>query len=284
MKKLFYALILIGLAGCGQQETIIPDHLKIIGFTRFYGMSEDVSSVTYQLGNGGERKVLFQKDGLIDQIVTEEFDEAQRQKVVNVDKYIYKYKDDVLTETIQRNNSSISERKTYYMRGLPIMRESELGTEKWEYDSADRITSYYKNDTLFQQTTYMLDSAFKDKWTEDCIYDEYEDEYVYLKTYYDNENKVIYKDCFTGVERSFEYREVYQYDKDGSWRVGQTFDIDIEPYRFRKYNKYGDFVGDFYTTVQYTYDSNGNWIKKIEDDPHSDIHEETIRIITYWED
>lgn len=284
MKKLFYVLILIGLVGCGQQETNIPDDLKIIGFTRFNGMSEDVSSVTYQLGNGGERKVLFQKDGLIDQIVTEEFDEAQRQKVVNVDKYIYKYKDDVLTETIQRNNSSISERKTYYMRGLPIMRESELGTEKWEYDSADRITAYYKNDTLFQQTTYMLDSAFKDKWTEDCIYDEYEDEYVYLKTYYDNENKVIYKDCFTGVERSFEYREVHQYDKDGSWRVGQTFDIDIEPYRFRKYNKYGDFVGDFYTTVQYTYDSNGNWIKKIEDDPHSDIHEETIRIITYWED
>lgn len=284
MKKLFYMLVLIGLVGCGQQETKIPDDLKIIGFTRFNGMSEDVSSVTYQLGNGGERKVLFQKDGLIDQIVTEEFDEAQRQKVVNVDKYIYKYKDDVLTETIQRNNSSISERKTYYMRGLPIMRESELGTEKWEYDSADRITAYYKNDTLFQQTTYMLDSAFKDKWTEDCIYDEYEDEYVYLKTYYDNENKVIYKDCFTGVERSFEYREVHQYDKDGSWRVGQTFDIDIEPYRFRKYNKYGDFVGDFYTTVQYTYDSNGNWIKKIEDDPHSDIHEETIRIITYWED
>jgi len=158
--------------------------------------------------------VLFQKDGLIDQIVTEEFDEVKRQKVVNVDKYLYTYKDDVLIETIQINNSSVSERKTYYMKGLPIMRESELGIEKWEYDSADRITAYYKNDTLFQQTIYMLDSVFEDKWTEDCIYDEYEyedeyeDEYEYHKTYYNDKNEVIYTDCFTGEERSFEYRQV----------------------------------------------------------------------------
>ena len=73
MKKLFYALILIGLVGCGKNKTTIPDNLRVYEsvydqeyhFDGAYGASEikpfggmfgKVKQVISPLSNGGEER------------------------------------------------------------------------------------------------------------------------------------------------------------------------------------------------------------------------------------
>ena len=65
MKKLFYALILIGLVGCGAKETLLPDKIKVYQIYEYdnnYGTEEqlpfgglrgEVKQIVKLIGNGG---------------------------------------------------------------------------------------------------------------------------------------------------------------------------------------------------------------------------------------
>ena len=182
MKKLFYALILIGLAGCGAKETLLPDKIKVYQIYEYdgkYGMIEqppfdglkgEVKQVVNHIENGGTETYTFHRNGLIDEISTDVFDAESKQNKIDKIKYNYKYKDDILYRTILKNGSKIHEDKTYYRNGLPMLRESNGGTENWNHDNEGRLTSYSRNGKVIFEKKYMLNSAYEGKWIEEYHY------------------------------------------------------------------------------------------------------------------
>ena len=90
----FYALILIGLAGCGTKETALPENIKIYQIYEYDN-------------NSGTETYTYHRNGLIDEITTDAFDPTSKQNKIDRIKYIYKYEDDVLYRTIQKNGTTI---------------------------------------------------------------------------------------------------------------------------------------------------------------------------------
>ena len=293
MKKLFCALVLIGLVGCGAKETVLPDNIKVYQIYEYdgkYGMIEqspfdglkgEVKQVVNHIENGGTETYTFHRNGLPDKISTDVFDAASKQNKIEKIKYAYKYKDDVLYRTILKNGSKIHEDKTYYRNGLPILRESNAGTENWSHDHEGRMTSYSRNGKVLFEKKYMLNSAYEGKWIEEYLY--MDKPYLKSITNYNNANQITSIDNYTFNEPdsdnplinpwTYTYTEEYYYKRDGSYSTD-----------YAAYDKFGNPEGDRYCAIQYEYDMNENWIKKITDFWHSGNHTEEYREITYWED
>lgn len=280
MKKLFYILILIGFVGCGRHETNLPDNLleyKIYEYDGSYGMYKKipfdgcrgiVKQIVYLTGNGGTETYTFHKNGMIDEITTDQFDNKSLKNIVDKTKFIYKYNDGVLSRTIQKNGSKIHTDKTYYRDGLPLARESKTGKERWEYDNQGRLLAYYRNDNLLLEKKYMLETGYEGQWIEENNYESN----LYIVRNYGSSGKIIRIDYYEGNTKEYSYSDEYEYDNDGSYTDGYSY-----------YDKYGNIEGDRHHTAQYEYDANGNWTKKITDFWHSGNHSEEIREITYWE-
>lgn len=279
MKKLFYMLLLIGLVGCSQQGTILPDNLKeykIYEYDNSYGMYEKVpfdglhgkvKQIVYHTENGGTETYTFHKNGMINEITTDQFDDTSLKNKVDKTKFIYKYNNGVLSRTILKNGSKIHTDKTYYREGLPLARESKAGKEKWEYDNQGRLVAYYRNEELLMDKKYMLESAYEGKWIEENNYKLS----LYFVTHYDADDRVIRVDYYNGVTKEFSYSNKYEYYENG-YTDGYSY-----------YDKYGNLEGDRHHTIQYEFDGAGNWTKRITDFWHSENHSEEIRKIIYWE-
>lgn len=289
MKKLFYALILIGLAGCGTKETALPENIKIYQIFEYdnnYGTEEqlpfgglrgEVKQIVKHIGNGGTETYTYHRNGLIDEITTDAFDPTSKQNKIDRIKYIYKYEDDVLYRTIQKNGTTLHEDKTYYRNGIPMLRESNAGTEKWNYDNEGRLISYIRNDEILLEKKYMLNSAYEGKWIEEYRY--MDKPYKKSKTNYNHANQIISIEHFTFDHFDdsdnpwmWIYADEYSYNSDGSYYNG-----------YESYDRFGNLEGDRHHTIRYEFDEAGNWTKKITDFWHSENHSEEIRKITYWE-
>ena len=289
MKKLFYALILIGLAGCGTKETALPENIKIYQIFEYdnnYGTEEqlpfgglrgEVKQIVKHIGNGGTETYTYHRNGLIDEITTDAFDPTSKQNKIDRIKYIYKYEDDVLYRTIQKNGTTLHEDKTYYRNGIPMLRESNAGTEKWNYDNEGRLISYIRNDEILLEKKYMLNSAYEGKWIEEYRY--MDKPYKKSKTNYNYANQIISIEHFTFDHFDdsdnpwmWIYADEYSYNSDGSYYNG-----------YESYDRFGNLEGDRHHTIRYEFDEAGNWTKKITDFWHSENHSEEIRKITYWE-
>ena len=290
MKKLFYALILIGLVGCGAKETLLPDKIKVYQIYEYdnnYGTEEqlpfgglrgEVKQIVKHIGNGGTETYTFHRNGLIDEISTDVFDPTSKQNKIDRIKYIYKYEDDVLYRTIQKNGSKIHEDKTYYRNGLPMLRESKAGTEKWNFDNEGRLISYIRNDDILLEKKYMLNSAYEGKWIEEYRY--MDTPYKKYVTNYNHQNQITGIELFTFDQFDdsddpwmWIYTEEYSYNSDGSYYNDQA-----------SYDRFGNLEGTRFGSIQYVYDVNGNWIKKISDTWQPEEHSEEYREIIYWGD
>ena len=290
MKKLFYALMLIGLVGCGAKETLLPDKIKVYQIYEYdnnYGTEEqlpfgglrgEVKQIVKHIGNGGTETYTFHRNGLIYEISTDVFDPTSKQNKIDRIKYIYKYEDDVLYRTIQKNGSKIHEDKTYYRNGLPMLRESNAGTEKWNFDNEGRLISYIRNDNILLEKKYMLNSAYEGKWIEEYRY--MDNPYKKYKTNYNHANQITSIEHFTFDHFDdsdnpwmWIYAEEYSYNSDGSYYTDN-----------RSFDKFGNLEGDGYCSIQYEYDVNSNWIKKISDTWQTEEHTEEYREIIYWGD
>lgn len=294
MKKLFYALILIGLVGCGAKETLLPDKIKVYQIYEYdnnYGTEEqlpfgglrgEVKQIVKHIGNGGTETYTFHRNGLIDEISTDVFDPTSKQNKIDRIKYIYKYEDDVLYRTIQKNGSKIHEDKTYYRNGLPMLRESKAGTEKWNFDNEGRLISYIRNDDILLEKKYMLNSAYEGKWIEEYHY--MDKPYLKSKTNYNDANQITSIDYYTLNDPddrdnplinpwTYSFTEEYYYNRDGSYSTDYV-----------AFDKFGNLEGDRHSAIKYEYDEHNNWTKRITDYWHSDYHTEEYRDITYWED
>ena len=99
MKKLlFYILFFIGLAGCGQKGTNLPDKIKVYQIYEYdnsYGMEEqlpfgglrgEVKQIVNHIENGGTETYTFHRNGLIDEISTDVFDaeSARNDNALNI--------------------------------------------------------------------------------------------------------------------------------------------------------------------------------------------------------
>ena len=287
MKKLlFYILFFIGLAGCGQKGTNLPDKIKVYQIYEYdnsYGMEEqlpfgglrgEVKQIVKHIGNGGTETYTFHRNGLIDEISTDVFDAESKQNKIDKIKYNYKYKDDILYRTIQKNGSKIHEDKTYYRNGLPMLRESNAGTEKWNFDNEGRLTSYSRNGDVLLEKKYMLNSAYEGQWIEEHYYQGYgvDGEYYIEIINYNNANQITHIEHYNGNSKELSYKTEYTYRMDGSY-----YDD------FCSFDKYGNLEGNRYEANEYEYDINGNWIKKISTIWHTDKHSEEIREIIYWD-
>lgn len=289
MKKLFYVLILIGLAGCGTKETALPENIKIYQIFEYdnnYGTEEqlpfgglrgEVKQIVKHIGNGGTETYTYHRNGLIDEITTDAFDPTSKQNKIDRIKYIYKYEDDVLYRTIQKNGTTLHEDKTYYRNGIPMLRESNAGTEKWNYDNEGRLISYIRNDEILLEKKYMLNSAYEGKWIEEYRY--MDKPYKKSKTNYNHANQITSIEHFTFDHFDdsdnpwmWIYADEYSYNSDGSYYNG-----------YEAYDRFGNLEGDRHHTIRYEFDEAGNWTKKITDFWHSENHSEEIRKITYWE-
>lgn len=289
MKKLFYTLILIVLAGCGTKETALPENIKIYQIFEYdnnYGTEEqlpfgglrgEVKQIVKHIGNGGTETYTYHRNGLIDEITTDAFDPTSKQNKIDRIKYIYKYEDDVLYRTIQKNGTTLHEDKTYYRNGIPMLRESNAGTEKWNYDNEGRLISYIRNDEILLEKKYMLNSAYEGKWIEEYRY--MDKPYKKSKTNYNHANQITSIEHFTFDHFDdsdnpwmWIYADEYSYNSDGSYYNG-----------YESYDRFGNLEGDRHHTIRYEFDEAGNWTKKITDFWHSENHSEEIRKITYWE-
>lgn len=290
MKKLFYALILIGLVGCGAKETLLPDKIKVYQIYEYdnnYGTEEqlpfgglrgEVKQIIKHLGNGGTETYTFHRNGLIDEISTDVFDPTSKQNKIDRIKYIYKYEDDVLYRTIEKNGSKIHEDKTYYRNGLPMLRESKAGTEKWNFDNEGRLISYIRNDYFLLEKKYMLNSAYEGKWIEEYLY--MDNPYKKYVTHYNHQNQITGIELFTFNQFDdsddpwmWINTEEYSYNRDGSYSNDHA-----------SYDRFGNLKGDGYCSIQYEYDIYSNWIKKISDTWQTEEHTEEYREIFYWEE
>ena len=290
MKKLFYALILIGLVGCGAKETLLPDKIKVYQIYEYdnnYGTEEqlpfgglrgEVKQIVKHIGNGGTETYTFHRNGLIDEISTDVFDPTSKQNKIDRIKYIYKYEDDVLYRTIQKNGSKIHEDKTYYRNGLPMLRESKAGTEKWNFDNEGRLISYIRNDYFLLEKKYMLNSAYEGKWIEEYLY--MDNPYKKYVTHYNHQNQITGIELFTFNQFDdsddpwmWINTEEYSYNRDGSYSNDHA-----------SYDRFGNLKGDGYCSIQYEYDIYSNWIKKISDTWQTEEHTEEYREIFYWEE
>ena len=296
MKKLFYMLVLIGLVGCGKNKPAIPDNLRVYEsvydqeyhfdgaygareIKPFGGMFGIIKQVISPLANGGEKKILYHRNGLIDEIATSSFDESTRQNLVDEVKYLYKYSDDVLLRTVLKNGSSVYEDKTYYRNRLPMLRESRAGTEKWGYDNEGRMTTYHRNDTLMLEKSYMLDTSYEEKWIEEYRYNPDNGRYSKAVTNFNDVGQIIEIKYYESGE--YLYSEEYEYNDDGSYEFYSSGEFG---YWHIRHDKFGNFAGDRSMELKFEYDSLGNWIKKIEDSWMSaELHDTEIRQITYWE-
>ena len=294
MKKLFYALILIGLVGCGAKETLLPVKIKIYQIYEYdnsYGMEEqlpfgglrgEVKQIVNHIENGGTETYTFHRNGLIDEISTDVFDAESKQNKIDKIKYNYKYKDDILYRTIQKNGSKIHEDKTYYRNGLPMLRESNAGTEKWNFDNEGRLISYIRNDDILLEKKYMLNSGYEGKWIEEYHY--MDKPYLKSITNYNDANQITSIDNYTFNDPddsdnplinpwTYTYTEEYYYNRDGSYSTDYV-----------AFDKFGNLEGNRHCAIEYEYDEHNNWTKRITDYWHSEYHTEEYRDITYWED
>lgn len=80
--------------GCGAKETELPDKIKVY---QIYEYDNNYGTETYT----------YHRNGLIDEITTDAFDPTSKQNKIDRIKYIYKYEDDVLYRTIQKNGTTI---------------------------------------------------------------------------------------------------------------------------------------------------------------------------------
>ena len=294
MKKLFYALILIGFVGCGAKETVLPDNIKVYQIYEYdgkYGMIEqppfdglkgEVKQVVNHIENGGTETYTFHRNGLIDEISTDVFDAESKQNKIDKIKYNYKYKDDILYRTILKNGSKIHEDKTYYRNGLPMLRESNGGTENWNHDNEGRLTSYSRNGKVIFEKKYMLNSAYEGKWIEEYHY--MDKPYLRSITNYNDANQITSIDNYTFNDPdesdnplinpwTYTYTEEYYYNRDGSYSTDYV-----------AFDKFGNLEGTRECAIEYEYDEHNNWTKRITDYWHSEYHTEEYRDITYWED
>lgn len=294
MKKLFYMLVLIGLVGCGAKETLLPVKIKIYQIYEYdnsYGMEEqlpfgglrgEVKQIVNHIENGGTETYTFHRNGLIDEISTDVFDPTSKQNKIDRIKYIYKYEDDILYRTIQKNGSKIHEDKTYYRNGLPMLRESKAGTEKWNFDNEGRLISYIRNDDILLEKKYMLNSGYEGKWIEEYHY--MDKPYLKSITNYNDANQITSIDNYTFNDPddsdnplinpwTYTYTEEYYYNRDGSYSTDYV-----------AFDKFGNLEGNRHCAIEYEYDEHNNWTKRITDYWHSEYHTEEYRDITYWED
>lgn len=280
MKKLFYALILIGLVGCGSNEGTLPENLRMYTsaydsqdsygtdeIKPFQGLHGNVKQISYPLHNGGNETITFHRNGFVDEISNSSFNEDAKQNIVEAIKYSYKYEDDILHMTITENDVTVYEDRTYYRLGLPILRESKVGTEKWHYDYEGRLTHYYRNDTLLMEKRYVLgDGGYGDSI----------EEYDYRRnlhsiTQYNNYGQILKVDYYN--ERGFSFSDEYEHYEDGSYWNGM-FIVD----------KDGNPLSRGAIRYFYKYDHEGNWIQLREKYNYEDGYfSESVRKIIYWE-
>lgn len=289
MKKLFYALILIGLVGCGKNKTAIPDNLRVYEsvydqeyhfdgaygareIKPFGGMFGKVKQITEYFPNGSKQLILFHENGLIDEIKTSTIGDEV--------KYSYKYSDDVLLRTIWKNESLIYEDTTYYMDGLPTLRESRAGTEVWGYDNEGRMTTYHRNDTLMLIRIYMPDILHKGKWIEEYRYNPDDDGYSHSITYFNNDGQITERK-YSGPGDEYLDTAEYEYNDDGSYNLYQYGEF---YWHCIQYDKFGNYAGDRRENIEYEYDYLGNWIKKISESVVTEEHSVEYREIIYWDE
>ena len=275
MKKLFYAILLIGLVGCGNDTKTLPNNLRVYesvydqkyNFGGAYG-AEEVKP--FGGLNGKVKQIIteldtirFYPNGLVDEIVS-------NSGTVERYTYCYKYRNDKLFRKILHNGTVCFEDVTHYNSGLPLTRESSAGIEKWRYDYDGNLLDYHRNDTLLLERNFYAGI----------------EEYDYAKntftTTHKNElGKIAYINHYDGTSMKFTYIDEYFYEDDGSYTIRSVAHNDT--YSFHSYDKYGNFLSDKHSSCEYEYDSLGNWIKMTMFSPYTLEETCEVRKITYWE-